>query len=352
MCITLACVSIRSSSEADNRVQNAVDYLESHLDTKVGLVYESEDPGIQAASGLHYNQTFWIYSDNLIATWALKPFAEQESKIINDTIQSYNLPPSEFFEVLFGDPIPLELLNETKLPINLTSDGMVMAEFHDEAVPLSQRDYGDTLIYESLNEFLRGNRTGAEEYFHDAYQMWDGKGIFDKATSTENGVFYANYKIALVLYAAKVLNVNSSVYVNLTEMEDTLWSMQSPATGGITALADANGNLSGFANAETTSMTLLVYNSELISRMQSLFASYPQPEIPSSGGAVDWSKVIFVVMVVSWILVLPAWVSSRYVKSRKFSSALQAASLMLLGIAVMTTLLIILMGASFVAPWG
>jgi len=46
------------------------------------------------------------------------------------------------------------------------------------------------------------------------------------------------------------------------------------ANGGITSLADLNGNPIGSANAETTAMALLPYNDELISKMQLLFGGY------------------------------------------------------------------------------
>jgi hypothetical protein len=42
------------------------------------------------------------------------------------------------------------------------------------------------------------------------------------------------------------------------------------ANGGTTSLADLNGNPIGSANTETTAMTLLPYNNEVISRMQNL----------------------------------------------------------------------------------
>ena len=142
-----------------------------------------------------------------------------------------------------------------------------MAEFHNSSTPLLWDQYGDTLIYQSLNSYLIGNRTEADYYFFKAYNMWDGKGIYDLATQNEST--YANFKLALILYASKVLNLTIG---NYTQIEEKMWSMQQP-NGGITSLADLNGNPIGSANAETTAMALLPYNNELVLQMQSLFES-------------------------------------------------------------------------------
>ena len=94
--------------------------------------------------------------------------------------------------------------------------------------------------------------------------MWDGKGICDLATQTDGK--YANYKLALILYASRVLGIELADY---GEIEDKLWSMQQ-ANGGITSLKDLDGGPVGSANTETTSMALLPYNEELISKMRSI----------------------------------------------------------------------------------
>jgi hypothetical protein len=252
-----------------NKVDMAVDYLKSHFNQTVGLIFESEDSGNKTISELNYNynQIYWIYSDNLIASWALKPHELQISDMINQTIQSYNLSQSDFFEVLFGKTISMNSSISNQLVIKNQSDFVIMAEFHNSSTTLLWKQYGDTLIYQSLNLYLRGNRTGAEYYFDKAYKMWDGKGIYDLSTENDIKGNYANYKLALILFASKVLELNIA---NYAQIEDKLWSMQQ-LNGGITSLTDNIGNLTGSANAETTALTLLPYNDELISRMKNLF---------------------------------------------------------------------------------
>lgn len=246
----------------NNKVTSAVSYLNNHFNEAKGLVYESDDKGTRTINGVDYshNKTFWVYSDNL-ATWALKPYEPQTSQI-NQTIRSSALQPSRLFEVLFGKPIPSNISTPVQLVLEQQSDGIIMVEIHNTSTPLLRDQYGDTLIYQSLNEHLRGNRSEAEYYFYKAYQMWDGKGINDLAT-LEDGA-YANYKLALVLYASKVLGL---AIPNYNRIEEKLWSMQQ-IDGGITSLADMNGNPQGSANAETTALALLPYNDKLISKMR------------------------------------------------------------------------------------
>ena len=269
---TLAVLNYSSSYKMEFAADHlsAADYLKGHFNTAVGLIYESEDTGIQDINGVNYshNQIYYIYSDNLLATWALEPYAPIISGEINQTIRSYNLPQNGLFEVLFGIPIPMNISTPNQLVIKQDSDMVIMAEFHNSSTPLQWEQYGDTLIYQSLNMYLRGNRTAAVHYFYEAYNMWDGKGIYDLATK-QNGT-YANNKLALILYASKVLNI---AIPNYAQIENKLWSMQQ-ANGGITSLANLNGTRVGSANAETTAMALLPYDTELILRMQSLFGSY------------------------------------------------------------------------------
>lgn len=263
VCIfALLIIGISGFNYFSNKFNLAVGYLKSHFNEAVGLIYESEDIGAQTISGLNYthNQIYYIYSDNLLALWAFKPYETQISTKINQTIQSFGVKQSGFFEVLFGKTIPTNISTGNQLIIKQYPDKIIMAEFHNTSTPLLWELYGNTLIYQSLNLFLSGNMTGAEYYFNKAYRMWDGKGIYDLATQKDGK--YANYKLALILYASKVLSLSIG---NYTKIEDKLWSMQQ-SNGGITSLADLSGNPVGSANTETTTLALLSYNDELISR--------------------------------------------------------------------------------------
>ena len=88
-----------SSDRYQVQIRNLVSYLVSHFNRRVGLIYESEDAGIHWLKRLefpsyhwHYNQTFWLYSDNLFAMYALEPWRPDISNAINETFRSYDLP--------------------------------------------------------------------------------------------------------------------------------------------------------------------------------------------------------------------------------------------------------------------
>ncbi|MCL5316755.1 MAG: hypothetical protein M1503_00615 [Thaumarchaeota archaeon] len=212
-----------------------------------------------------------------MASWALKPYDAKLSCRINETIHSYTNQSSGFFEVLFGYPVSEDMRGANQLVVSQNSGWVVMAEFHNSSsTRLSWRIYGDTLIYQSLNEYLKGNRIAANQYFEEAYRMFDGKGVNDLATKTDGK--YATYKLALLLYAAKILNyptLSGENNQSYKDIENRLWSLQQQ-NGGITSLSDLNGKPVGSANTETTAITLLQYNNELIARMHSTFGTYQQ----------------------------------------------------------------------------
>jgi hypothetical protein len=76
--------------------------------------------------------------------------------------------------------------------------------------------------------------------------------------------FGLNFKLALLLYTAKVTGTDLP---DFEKLEETLWSKQQ-ANGGITTLSTGYGEPVGSANAETTALTLLIYNDALISRIR------------------------------------------------------------------------------------
>ena len=90
----------------------------------------------------------------------------------------------------------------------------------------------------------------------EALDHWDGLGFNDHSTKKDG--FYANYKIGLFLYVADMMNYPLSADTR-ADMERQMWRQQNPETGGITSLADLNGQPIGSANVETTALTLLPY---------------------------------------------------------------------------------------------
>jgi len=146
---------------------------------------------------------------------------------------------------------------------------VILDEIHNQTAKISYRKYENLLVIHSLNNYLRGNTTGAMEDFCQAIAMWDGTGIVDQANAAGA---YSDYKLAYLIYAAHVLDVWSPT---LGTLEQSLWSHE--LSSGHMALnygSSINSGVSKTFNAETDSATLLAYNPTLISRMQSLEGAY------------------------------------------------------------------------------
>ena len=247
-------------------IQRAIEYLRSHFDQKLGLIYESEDLGEKIYDDKKYDHQhiYYLYSDNLLAMYALFPFDKDLSNIISESLSKYilrhYLMPSKFFEALFGYTLPSQMLDSEDKIVEKIGDKIILAEIHNKQPPLNWEGYGNTLILKLLSELWEGNEEEAISHFEKAYSMWDGKGIFDNATKD----YYSNYKTALLLYASKILDYDLT---NRIDLEKTLWFMQL-SNGGIASYSSDIGNPLGSANCETTSLTLLVYNEGLISNLR------------------------------------------------------------------------------------
>ena len=73
---------------------------------------------------------------------------------------------------------------------------------------------------------------------------------------------FSNQKLALLLFAARAAGIPLK---HESEMEKHLWGMQNEE-GGIAALSYPSGEKAGSANAETTALTLLIYNDNALSK--------------------------------------------------------------------------------------
>ncbi|MBT9161294.1 MAG: hypothetical protein DDT26_02599 [Dehalococcoidia bacterium] len=260
-------VALADKVDRDQQIARAVDYLRSSFNPEVGLIFQSKEPGFRMVGSrqYRYDQIYWLYPDNLIASYVLQPFDAEMAQEIAQTLRRYAQRPSRLFEVLFGEPIPRDISIANEVVVAREAEFLIIARFHDSPMPLSWQDYGDMLIYQSLNQHLRGEGEAARKYFHQAYSMWDGKGIYDAATRREG--IYATHKLALILYAGRVLNITIN-----SQIEARLWSMQNP-DGGIAAYVTFHGDRLGPSDSRTTAMALLPYNERLIDRMREMAKS-------------------------------------------------------------------------------
>jgi len=106
-------------------------------------------------------------------------------------------------------------------------------------------------LYASLSSYWSENLTAATEYFSKAVAMWDGMGIYDKATRVDG--LYETYKLGLLLYTSKVLNYKLPFEHQLIER---VWRQQA-TNGGIITRYKPDGEPFGDTNTETTAIVVI-----------------------------------------------------------------------------------------------
>jgi hypothetical protein len=269
-------------NSAATRVEKAVDFLiSSQFDSQLNLCREAP-----MAAPNHY----WLVSDNLWAFKALK--MANESRLANaveagrvanlieaklkEKTNTYNLPadPNRFpisfmHEAVIGDSIPTP--NRTCNQIILQSnDCTVGTEIYNGTIMQDWQKYADRLLFMALSFHWQENDTAANDYFELAEAMWDGMGINDTATNANGS--YASYKLALLLYASKVLGIRLAFEFELVMR---IWSLQRETDGGIMTNYFANGTSSSDANTETTSIVIIAILTAQRPSMGTLAFYYP-----------------------------------------------------------------------------
>jgi len=260
---------------------DAAAYIVKRYDARIGLVSESEDTGTNVPDRTPCYRTFWIYSDNLWASQALKPFYPQIADNISRTITLYiaKYGDSQLFEAIFGIKIPITIHAGSKLKVaTYTFEGAnytVWVDRHrpeDGGIFYDADEYADLAFYLSLNYYLTGNIKASERWFRIGEATWRDYGFYDKAAKADGR--YQNYKLGLYLFTAKATGFISVIY---KAVEKVAWSYQkgngktsSSSYGGIATQSYLNGTIYGTANIETTAALLLAYNEELIEGFQSV----------------------------------------------------------------------------------
>ena len=293
--VALLLTLLVSGSSCGNRgsscslsLSKAANYLEHLYNPSIGLCRETstsepQTETIAASDGQSYSSTtdkiYWIASDNYLESLALKPYDPALSESIkqkcdsylqNSTLQGLLYYP---YQIMEGKEIPLTLHVVNNYVLEQTSDHIIALNMSNGLINgstyLDYPAYGDTLVYEAINYYIQGYPLDwCQGLYMKAYNMFDGKGVADAHhTDPKNNSQYDNMKLALLIFGAKVLNLN----VDLTQIEQQLCLAQKtsgPGEGGITSCMDSAGNPIGTANGETTAFTLLAYDNNLIGQIQ------------------------------------------------------------------------------------
>lgn len=289
-----------------NNIVLAEEYLIQQLNPDLGLVYESNTPGTHWLTSEYpnfrwrYNQTYWLYSDNLFASLALRADYPQISNEINGSINRYHQPSSGVFEVVAGERIPLPLhAAEDHIVVEMPNYVIMIRRHNSTALALN---WLDLWLYEALEYDLEGNYGSAQFLLRRAETMWTGSGFWDLSYLFTHT--YSNHKLALFLFTVEALGITIQ---EEDVMLQHLWSMQNK-DGGISSLADANGRPLGTSNTETTALTLLIYN-------QSLLNKFPKIQLPNEGQTSMLLSSLVAIAVVLSLLILVENARTRHERS-------------------------------------
>lgn len=291
------------ASSSSIRLQKAASYLISMYNPTLGLIANSEDEGHNpfGEEGVPCTNTYWIYSDNLWAGWALRPFNSSIAENVTYTVQGYveKYGRSMLFEAAIGEPVPTTIHAKKNIKVY---DGhvngnriQILLDRHQYAdnpgVFDDAEEYADLCFYMTVNYWMMNDTNASMHWFRTGKAMWNSttnKGFYDKAAKTDGR--YQNFKLGLFLLAQRVTGFSSDI---IETVETTAWSYQN-TRGGITTQCWLNGSSYGTANTETTAALLLAYNYNLTSRLhkRQSYAEYMLEELTAENFNLKEDNVV------------------------------------------------------------
>ncbi|MBO3803840.1 MAG: hypothetical protein JTT11_08255 [Candidatus Brockarchaeota archaeon] len=271
----------------------AADYGLSVAESK-GLKYEEElaraalflnstqfdpDVGLCREAPSAAPDVYWLVSDNLLAYHALRYYYPKTAEKILSTMLGYGHFESFKHESIFGKKLPhVPFRTPVYYEVARLPRGTVKTEICNGSGTMDDYlEYADLCVYAALHFYWNGDVPSAISHFDLARKMWNGKGVFDKASKAkerEGGrLVYSTLKLALLLYCSRILNQTLDCR---EDVERTLWLMQDEKFGGLHTDYDIDLSYAGSdMNTETTSIAILAYRYEPGARALKVVAESP-----------------------------------------------------------------------------
>jgi hypothetical protein len=251
LAVFLVGCSCATSTTITSPVDKGYLYLEHNLNPELYLLRESPD------TGSPQDKTYWLATDNVLASYALKTFDPELSKNLMLSIDKYGYQHDHYIEILFGitNIEPVYAVDGYKT-ISKTDGYQIITDNLTGHRMDDYQQYFDKLCYEILWEAYTGNRTGAESNYNLALAIWDKKGFVDKATPPNN---YDTYKLALFYYTSRILGKLDTLPFKETLL-NTINSLRASNGGFQTSYYYDNKEelqSQSSTNTETTSLVLI-----------------------------------------------------------------------------------------------
>ena len=273
------------------------------LDTAIDFLVDQYNPELHLCrcTTISYPNDYWLVDDNLWAYYALKDYQPIISNSIRSKLKElailYNLttnndglPISYKHESVIGDIIPYIPFKGFNNYILKENGYRIITEIDKGDSELTNwQEYADLLLFASLSYYNQGDTTSALVYFNKAKAMWDGVGIWDRASQldyVERPWCYVTYKLSLLLYASKLLD-NKLPFEN--ELLYRIWRQQDQSNGGIRTAYRKDGTPIGDPGTEATSITIIALTTKYQTKPPSV-GFWKTPDYPKPGEAVlFWS---------------------------------------------------------------
>ncbi len=256
-------------------LNRSVTYFAKTYDFNTGLI--SVTPG---------NSTFWLYSDNYLASLALSRYDPQNQSTVNFgasllfVISGFasTLPASETanqYTALNSTDSSFRCAHDYTLTwsggLN-ASEGTQAATVRttandgDSSCAKPTANYADLQFLQAVYYHRLGNATGAASYYNYAVSSFDGTGFADSAYTSQSSSsyhLYQTYKVALYVYSTICLGQQQSQSARLNNTEGVLLSTQAPSGGFSTGYEPnlltqgARVIAVGGVNTETTALAAL-----------------------------------------------------------------------------------------------
>ena len=241
------------------RLNMTVDYFANNYNATMGLI--SEQPN---------TNTYWLFSDNYLASLALERYDPSNSSTTSfaialdaavggylatapQSIRANQYTALNSTSTSFDCSANYEASwSEGSTLVGSSSIARVMTTSNDLNPNCASQNYADLYLLQAVYYHRLGNSTGASYFYNKASTDFNGVGFVDLAS---NATLYQTYKVALYVYASSCLGQASGS--SFSSAESLLFSMQDNSTGGFFTGYTGTGHPNNSVNTETTALGAL-----------------------------------------------------------------------------------------------
>jgi hypothetical protein len=264
----------------------AVKYLYKNYDESIGLNYVSPDTE-------ELKNTYYIYSDNYLASLVLWNYdqsnltlARRAGNITNQMHHYLNGTVNPINQYMALTESVFAFSNSKNFDLSAVDGAAIKTTINNQNGSLDPWNYADIAFLQAVYYHELGRENYAMAVYHDGVNLYDGKGFKDLPFLKDNSSNYQTYKLALYIYASKLLGQDY-----FQQAFDTLLAMQQHTStrtnGGFnTSYNSTSLKATGYTNTETTSLAVL----SLI--LQS----------PSSNSPMTWGQELTYILLVAGAL--------------------------------------------------